>query len=182
MTPEEEAKMMNEDHEIWKKSKRIKNHNKDITKLKMMQFNNQLEELVMAFRATSNLNRNKYSVFAHSCPLFIDWEKRIPLCTTDEYLARHWLFCINQELLRQRTAVVNLINEKGNGSDLSSMFSARCIMLPIDPAEGDVDVQISGMYYFGLIISHYDSERKNNYDIATDCECYYNSGEYDEEA
>lgn len=172
MTPEEEAKMLNEDHECWKEAKGYKTA--DITRYPHMRFPEQLDALIMDWKATSKYDNFKYSVFSKSRTLYIDWKNNIPLCTTDENNARLWLHQINKALLHSRRQALKEI-KLSDSIDINSMFSIRCVMLPIDPVEGDVDHEIAGMYYFGLVVSHYNSERNNIRDIAKDCESKFNS-------
>lgn len=167
MTPEEEAKMLNEDHEIWKEAKGYKTA--DITRYPYMRFPEQLDALIMDWKATSKYDNFKYSVFSKSRTLYIDWKNNIPLCTTDENNARLWLHQINKALFHSRHQALKEIKLSGS-IDIDSMFSIRCVMIPIDLYEGDKDHEIAGMYYFGLVVSHYNSERNRNYDIAKDCD------------
>lgn len=173
MTPEEEVRMMNEDHEIWKRSKGLGEQPK-ITDYPEMRLEEQLDALVMDWRATSRYDNYKYSVFSKTRTLYIDWKNSIPLCTSDEHLAKLWLYQINSYLLYHRRQALKEI-KLSDSIDINSMFSVRCVMLPIDPVEGDTDHEIAGMYYFGLVVSHYNSERNNIRDIAKDCEARFNS-------
>ena len=180
MTPEEEVKMLNEDHEIWKKTKGF---NKDvkvfrgfanILDLPDIHFNEQLNMMIEEFRTLNGPNPFKESVFSFTRPLFAHFVERIPLCTTDEDLAKRWLFQINATLLNSRVKASNELRAH-NPDKLDTMYSVRCVLLPIDPIEGDEDEEIRGMYYFGLIVSHYMSERKDIKAHAETCEILYNT-------
>lgn len=172
MTPEEEAKMLNEDHECWKEAKGYKTA--DITTYPHMRLREQLDALIMDWKATSKYDNFKYSVFSKSRTLYIDWKNNIPLCTTDENNARLWLQQINNVLLHSRLQAVKDVR-MSDSLDLDTLFSIRCVMIPIDLYEGDVDHEIAGMYYFGLVVSHFNSERNRNYDTAKDCDCIFAS-------
>ena len=172
MTTEEEINMLNEDHEIWKKSHGI--NTADITNYTEMCFKEQLDALIVDWKATSNYDNYKYTVFSKSRTLYIDWKNSIPLCTKDEHNARLWLQQINNALLHSRQQVVKEIKMLQN-IDIDNMFSVRCVMIPIDLYEGDVDHEIAGMYYFGLVVSHYMSERNSVNTAAELCDKKYES-------
>lgn len=178
MSPEEEAKLINDDHEIWKETvsqtNKIKSYrnNKSIIDVPSMQFDEQLDSLIYDFRATYKMNEFKYSTFSATRPLFINFKNRIPLCTSNEEYAKQWLTQINLRLLASRQQAVNDLKQHDPDS-IKSMFSVRCVIMPIDVFEGDVDPEIRGIHYFGLVISHYNSERVDIIESSELCDQEY---------
>lgn len=178
MTPEEEVKMMNEDHEIWKRSRELarKASTPNICDVSGIDLDTQLEQIIMNYRSMTNLNQyGRYTPFSAAAPLFLNPDRKTLLCTTDNRLAQLWVFQINEKLQQSRDGVIaELIKQSSTKEDierrLDGMFSARCIDMSIDPVIGDKDKEIAGMHYIGVIISHYRSERNGNYDAARECE------------
>ena len=186
MTPEEEVKMMNEDHEIWKQSqeqaKRVANlYDPNICDIPGIDIDLQLEQIIMNYRALSNLNQYKYTPFSATAPLYLNPERKTLLCTTDDRLAQLWVFQINEKLQKSREAVIEeLVKQSSSKEDLErrleGVFSARCIDMSIDPCIGDRDHEIAGLHYIGIIVSHYYSERNGIYDAVKECEEVFLSG------
>lgn len=182
MTPEEEVKMLNEDHEIWKQSKGISSRitTPNICDVGGIDLDTQLEQIIMNYRSLGNINAYKTTTFSSTAPLYVDGDCSIPLCTTDDELAKLWVLQINERLQNSRDSVIReLIKQSSTKGDLQArldgMYSARCIDMYIDPIIGERDKQISGMHYIGVVISHYNSERTNNLKHAKHCETMFNS-------
>ena len=172
MTPEEEVKMLNEDHEIWKKSKEDarKASSINITDFPKMDIYNQLSDILSDWNIHHQDGRYKYSTFSGAAPIYIDRLNNVPLCTTNDHYAKLWVAQINEIIqeIREKT-LEELID-----MDMH-MFSARCVDMYIDLIIGERDNKIAGMHYIGVVISHFGSERNNNYDIARECDACYES-------
>ena len=175
MTPEEEVKMLNEDHEIWKQSREHarKCSVPDICDVPGIEMDEQLEEIILNWRGLSKYNPNRYQTFAGASVLYINRKSAIPLCTTDEHLARLWISQINERLQTARENAISELNSHNKST--VGLFSARCVDMHIDPIIGDRDISIAGMHYIGVVVSYYNAERDNNYAHAKECEYTYNS-------
>lgn len=176
MTPEEEeVKMLNEDHEIWKQSH---NHAQkcsvpNICDVPGIEMDEQLEEIILNWRGLSKYNPNRYQTFAGASVLYVNRKNSTPLCTTDDHLARLWVSQINERLQTARENAISELNSHNKST--VGLFSARCVDMNIDPITGDRDTAIAGMHYIGVVISYYNAERDNNYVNAKECECTFNS-------
>lgn len=181
MTPEEEARMMEEDHEIWKHAREVarKSLEGSILDVPGIDLDGQLANIIMTFRAPDSKSPYHYTTFSQSAPLYLDGcNQTIPLCTTDDYLAELWVYQINQVLQKSREdAIEYLRNTSAHDAEfeqkLEGLFSVRCVDMSIDSAIGERDDLIKGMHYIGVIISYWKAERNGNYDFAMDCEAAY---------
>lgn len=182
MTPDEEVKMLNEDHEIWKQAHEHarKCSVPNICDVPGIDIDSQLEQIIMNYRSLSNMNAYKMTTFSSTAPLYVDGDRSIPMCTTDDELAKLWVLQINEKLQSSRDGVIyELIKQSSTKGDLQArlngMYSARCIDMYIDPVIGERDKQIAGMHYIGVVVSHYNSERTNNLKHVKHCEAMFNS-------
>ena len=183
MKPEEEAKMLNEDHEIWKHAREMLHRSSEGSILDVPGFDldGQLGNIIMTFRALNRKSQYHYTAFSQAAPLYLDGHcQTIPLCTTDAHLAELWVYQINQVLQKSREdAIEHLRTTSAHDAEfeqkLEGLFSARCVDMSIDPAIGERDDLIKGMHYIGIIVSYWKAERTGNYDAAKDCEAAYNS-------
>ena len=166
MTPEEEANMLNDDLKCWKRAKGF--HVSDITDCKTMNIMEQLDVLIMDWKSMLKYNTYNKTVFSMTRPLYIDWENRVPLCTKDEEHAKLWLFQINKFLSEAKKRFIN--DHKTNNIDYNKIYTIRCVSIDVNPIEGDWDKSIAGVHYFGLIVSHYGSERNNIDTITKQCD------------
>ena len=181
MTPEEETRMMNEDHEIWKHTRETacKSVEGSIVAVPEIDLDGQLESIIATFKALNRMNKYHYTVFSQAAPLYLDGHyQTIPLCTTDNRLAELWVRQINQVLQKSREdAIEHLRITSAHDAEfeqkLEGLFSARCVDMSIDPAIGERDDLIKGMHYIGIIVSYWKAERTGNYDAAKSCEAAY---------
>ena len=187
MTPEEETKMMNEDHEIWKRSQELARRacdNRSILKVPGFDIDSQLDTAIQTFKAIARMSNYYRTPFAFTAPLYLQpgGNDNIYLCTTDRNLAQKWTDEINVRLQKSREAAIeyyrnNSSSEEEFESNLNGLFSARCVIMSIDKHISECDPEISSMNYIGVVISWWKSERDLIYDKAKECECLYNATE-----
>ena len=155
MTAEEEAKMLNEDHEIWS-SVKFDAHRIDLSKIDHI--DEQLYSLIDYFHK-SGIHEHKYTPFCMTAPLYIDKLKSIPMVFEDAEIAEEVVRQMNARLTDCRLRAINALIETSHSkeeidSKIDGLFSVRCVDMPI-PKFGDK------IYHcIGLIVSHYNSELK----------------------
>ena len=187
--PSEEVTMLNEDHEVWKQAQKQAHstlYTKNIADVEGIDLDKQLNDIIEHFKLISSINRYKRTTFASTAPLYMSVERNIPLCTTDDRLAKLWVFQINEILQKVREQVLTVLREQHKNQTnyekvLDELYSARCVDIVIDPFIGDEDHSIRGMHYLGVVVSHYNSERTGNYVNAKLCEDIYESSMGEEE-
>lgn len=177
----DDAAMIEEDTQVWKETRERLNrtHTKSIIDVPGIDLDEQLADIIMTFRSIGKYNQYKYTTFSATAPLYLNAQsKTTPLCTTDDELAKLWVFQINQALQKSREAAIENLRVHSNNdvdfeSKLDGLFSARCVDISIDPAIGERDDLIKGMHYIGVIVSYWRAERNGNYDAAKKCEAAY---------
>lgn len=179
MNNEADAKMINEDTDIWSKAVGLTDA-RSILNVPGIDMDVQLEKIIMSFRALNKLNDYRYTPFSYTAPLYLDTEERVPLCTTDKRLAELWVSQINQVLQHSREAAIEYFVKSCESKEelndkLAGLFTARCVDMFIDHAIGERDPQVKDMHYIGVVVSYWNAERNDNYDAAKKCEAAFNS-------